>query len=229
MFFCVLYGIVFTFLIIFICSPVVGFFHIYDPVWRAVNEVHCHNEGAIIVACAAISTIQDLIICMLPIFLIWNLKITRRQRFALCGIFGMGLITSVCGILRTYYAAYVYYCKILRSSFIWKEVLTSISQTHMISPGTHTTAGYGRSSKRNSPLFAPQHPRSKSSSSDTSRCRTLAAATPIPAAAKHPSSPLHARAAILLHLGTRCRAHGSLAAHPATLMYHLVASKSAKG
>ncbi|KAI8932895.1 hypothetical protein NX059_010372 [Plenodomus lindquistii] len=46
---------------------------------------------------------------MLPIFLIWNLKITRRQRFALCGIFGLGLVTTICGILRTYYAAYVYY------------------------------------------------------------------------------------------------------------------------
>ncbi|KAF2849169.1 hypothetical protein T440DRAFT_519420 [Plenodomus tracheiphilus IPT5] len=107
--FCSVYGILFCFLIIFTCTPVVGFFHVYDTVWRASNALSCHDEGAIIVACAAISTIQDLVICMLPIFLIWNLKITQRQRFALCGIFGMGLITTICGILRTYYATYVYY------------------------------------------------------------------------------------------------------------------------
>ncbi|KAH9870066.1 hypothetical protein J1614_006988, partial [Plenodomus biglobosus] len=107
--FCSVYGILFSLLIIFTCTPVVGFFHIYDVAWRATNTLHCFNEGAMIVACAAISTIQDLVISMLPIFLIWNLKITRRQRFALCGIFGLGLITTVCGILRTYYATYVYY------------------------------------------------------------------------------------------------------------------------
>lgn len=110
---CALYGILFTLLIIFTCSPVVGYFHVFDIPWRFTNELHCFNEGAIIVACAAISTVQDLVICMLPIFLIWNLRITRQQRFALCGIFGMGIITCICGILRTYYATYVYYCKML--------------------------------------------------------------------------------------------------------------------
>jgi hypothetical protein len=48
---------------------------------------------------------------MLPIFLIWNVRISRRQKVGLCCIFGIGLITCVCGILRTYYATYVYNCK----------------------------------------------------------------------------------------------------------------------
>jgi hypothetical protein len=107
--FCVGYGLLFFFLILFTCSPVVGYFHLFDLMWRMQNEVHCNNEGAIIVACAAISSVQDLVICMLPIFLIWNLQIPRRQKAALCAIFGMGLVTCVCGILRTYYATYVYY------------------------------------------------------------------------------------------------------------------------
>lgn len=107
--FCVGYGILFTFLIVFTCTPVIGFFHVFDMPWRLQNELHCRDEGAIIVACAAISSVQDLLICMLPIFLVWNLQISRRQKVALCGIFGMGLITCVCGIMRTYYATYVYY------------------------------------------------------------------------------------------------------------------------
>lgn len=110
--FCIIYGVLFTLLIAFTCSPVVGYFHVVDTMWRLHNELSCRDEGAIIVSCAAISTVQDLIICMLPIFLIWNLRIQKRQKIALCGIFMIGLVTCVCGLLRTYYATYTYYCKI---------------------------------------------------------------------------------------------------------------------
>ncbi|KAF2827810.1 hypothetical protein CC86DRAFT_264124, partial [Ophiobolus disseminans] len=106
---CVLYGVIFTFLILFTCTPVVGYFHLFDKAWRAKNELSCRNEGAIVVACAIISTLQDLVICLLPVFLVWNLKMSKRQKAALCGIFGLGMVTSVCGILRTYYATYVYF------------------------------------------------------------------------------------------------------------------------
>lgn len=90
--FCILYGVLFTLLIIFICSPVEGFFYIFDVAWRQNNKLSCHDEGAIVVACAAISTVQDLVICMLPVILIWNLQIGKRQKIALCAIFGMGLV-----------------------------------------------------------------------------------------------------------------------------------------
>lgn len=109
--FCVLYGIIFTFAILFTCTPVEGFWHYFDVMWRLQNNVKCRNEGALIVACAAISSVQDFIICMLPILLIWNLQISKRQKFALCGIFGMGLITCFCGLMRTYYATKLYFCK----------------------------------------------------------------------------------------------------------------------
>jgi len=69
----------------------------------------CRNEGALFVACAAISSAQDLVICVLPVFLVWDLRMSKKQKIGLCGIFGMGLMTSVCGILRTYYAAHTYY------------------------------------------------------------------------------------------------------------------------
>lgn len=106
-----IYGIVFSFLILFTCTPVIGYFHLFDLKWRMKNEVSCRDEGAIVVACAIISTIQDLVITLLPVFLVWNLRMPKRQKAALCGIFGLGVITSVCGMLRTYYATYVYYCK----------------------------------------------------------------------------------------------------------------------
>jgi hypothetical protein len=109
--FCVVPSIIFAFLIIFTCSPVEGFFRFFDMSWRLKNELKCGNEGAIIVACAIVGTMQDFIVCLLPIALVWNLKMSTRQKAALCGIFGVGMITCVCGILRTYYATYVYYCE----------------------------------------------------------------------------------------------------------------------
>ncbi|KAF2622507.1 hypothetical protein BU25DRAFT_209873 [Macroventuria anomochaeta] len=107
--FCVIYGVTFIFLIALTCTPAHGFFHIFDIAWRFQNELTCRDEGAVIVAVAAISTVQDFIIALLPVFLIWKLQIPRTQKLALCGIFGLGLVTCVCGILRTYYATYVYY------------------------------------------------------------------------------------------------------------------------
>lgn len=121
------YGITFTFVIIFSCSPVVGYWRYFDIIWRLENELHCHNEGAEIVSVVVISTLQDFFICALPIFLVWNLHIPKRQKVALIALFGMGLLcvalhsglaeiegltgprTCVCGIMRTYYAIYVYY------------------------------------------------------------------------------------------------------------------------
>jgi hypothetical protein len=90
--FCILYGITFILVIAFTCTPANGFFRIFDIYWRVQNELTCRNEGAIIVAVASISTVQDFIICLLPIFLIWNVQIPKTQKFALCGIFGLGLV-----------------------------------------------------------------------------------------------------------------------------------------
>ena len=91
-FFCAGYGIVFILLISFTCQPANGFFHVFDLSWRFQHELTCRNEGAIIVAVAAISTVQDFIIALLPVFLIKKLQIPRNQKLALCGIFGLSLM-----------------------------------------------------------------------------------------------------------------------------------------
>ncbi|KAH7067848.1 hypothetical protein FB567DRAFT_411952, partial [Paraphoma chrysanthemicola] len=102
-------AILFTFLIIFSYSPTEGYWHLYDSPWRRLNELKSLNEAAIIVSVTVIGTLQDLLICALPMTLVWNLQIGRRQKAALIAIFGVGLITCVCGIMRTYYAIYIYY------------------------------------------------------------------------------------------------------------------------
>lgn len=81
------------------------------------GELKCRDEGAIIVSCAIIGSIQDLLICIMPVMLVWDLKMSARQKTAVCAIFGVGMISCVCGILRSYYAAFVYYRKYMHLSF----------------------------------------------------------------------------------------------------------------
>ncbi|KAF2642029.1 hypothetical protein P280DRAFT_290946 [Massarina eburnea CBS 473.64] len=107
--FVVAYFISFSFAILFTCTPVEGNWRLFDMAWRLHNELKCHDEGVIIVVVVVISTLQDFIICALPVFLVWNLQMAKRQKVALIALFGMGLLTCVCGVMRTYFAIYVYY------------------------------------------------------------------------------------------------------------------------
>lgn len=90
--FVIAYFIAFTFVIVFSCTPVEGYWHLFDIAWRLQNELKCHNEGAEIVSVVIISTLQDFFICALPVFLVWNLQIPRRQKAALIALFGVGLL-----------------------------------------------------------------------------------------------------------------------------------------
>lgn len=88
----IVYCIVFVFTFIFTCAPVEGYWRMFDIGWRLTHEMKCHDEGITIVAAVIISTVSDFLICMLPIFLVWNLQIPKRQKAALIGIFGMGIV-----------------------------------------------------------------------------------------------------------------------------------------
>lgn len=88
----IIYYVVFTFIILFTCTPVEGFWHLYDIAWRTQNELHCRDEGIVIVTIVVISTLQDFIICALPVILVWNLQIPKRQKLALMALFGMGVL-----------------------------------------------------------------------------------------------------------------------------------------
>ena len=88
----VAYFVSFTFAVVFTCNPVQGYWRMFDLMWRLQNEMKCHDEGPVIVAVVVVSTIQDFVIYGLPISLLWNLQIPRRQKAALIAIFAMGLL-----------------------------------------------------------------------------------------------------------------------------------------
>ena len=93
LFFVVGYFISCTIAIIFLCNPVEGFWQRFNMQWRQTHTATCQNEGALTVAGITLSTVQDFIICALPVFLVWNLQVPRRQRIALIALFGLGLMS----------------------------------------------------------------------------------------------------------------------------------------
>lgn len=107
--FCIASFVAFFVAVFFTCSP-------------ADQDNNCEDEGVVLVAATVVSTVQDMIISFLPLFLIYNLQMPRRQKLALGGIFGLGLFTTICGIMRTYYLIFVYYCKLPHQ--IRHEILT---------------------------------------------------------------------------------------------------------
>ncbi|RMZ68598.1 integral membrane [Pyrenophora seminiperda CCB06] len=103
--FCGVYFASFLMGVVLICKPLSHFFDVLSK----QHNMHCGNEASLLIACASVSALQDMVICALPIFLVRGLHISRRQKISLCVVFGMAFMTSVCGLLRTYYAAESYF------------------------------------------------------------------------------------------------------------------------
>lgn len=64
---------------------------------------HCLNDGAIVFAASVINIFTDFIVTVLPMPMIWNLKLPTRQRIAVMSIFGLGIVVNVAGSVRTVY------------------------------------------------------------------------------------------------------------------------------
>ncbi|KAH7359604.1 hypothetical protein BKA66DRAFT_500471, partial [Pyrenochaeta sp. MPI-SDFR-AT-0127] len=87
---------------IFLCSPAFAFWEQSDATELAKGyQYKCASEGADVVAYGIISTVQDLIIAMLPMLLCWNLQLRCRQKIALYSIFVVAYMAVAIGGVRT--------------------------------------------------------------------------------------------------------------------------------
>ena len=68
---------------IFSCTPIYYF-------WDMSGDGRCINSYAFIVAEAGLSIFTDLVILLLPMPLVWRLKVTLKQKVGLTGIFLLG-------------------------------------------------------------------------------------------------------------------------------------------
>lgn len=65
----------------------------------------CLNDGAAVFSASVVNIVTDFMATVIPMPLIWNLKLPARQRIAVMSIFGLGVVVNVAGSVRT---AYVY-------------------------------------------------------------------------------------------------------------------------
>ncbi|KAI1302710.1 hypothetical protein F5Y03DRAFT_193667 [Xylaria venustula] len=95
--------------VVFLCIPVRAF-------WDKTVEAKCQNQLIGVYLNAVGTLVTDFAILVLPIPAIWNLHLPRTQKWALTGIFSIGIFTSAISIVRittvgspnadlTYYAA----------------------------------------------------------------------------------------------------------------------------
>lgn len=97
------YSVAFMIVPIFMCRPISAFWDQVDVSKVAPGYKYtCINEGMDVVAHGIVSTVQDLVVAILPTLLCWNLQIPRRQKIALYVIFALGYTSVAIGTMRTY-------------------------------------------------------------------------------------------------------------------------------
>lgn len=90
-------GLIFLFFTIFQCNPVDHFWHQLSPTGSCVSKdvligiAYLYSVGA---------AVTDLTIGLLPVALIWNLRMNSRTKTAIVGILGIGCIASAAVIIR---------------------------------------------------------------------------------------------------------------------------------
>ncbi|KAI0470745.1 hypothetical protein GGR56DRAFT_660360 [Xylariaceae sp. FL0804] len=76
------------------CQP---FQALYDP---TITDAKCGDELASLVAMGVFQVVTDFVILGLPLLSLWKLKMRPRRKLALMGVFLVGFITTIVGIIR---------------------------------------------------------------------------------------------------------------------------------
>ncbi|KAL4928668.1 uncharacterized protein BDV17DRAFT_291300 [Aspergillus undulatus] len=95
---------------IFQCRPIHAYWDL-EPQYPHT----CLNDGAIVFSASTINIFTDVLTTILPMPLIWKLKMPTRQRLAVMAIFGLGIVVDVAGAIRTVY--------------VWKSMIASYDTT----------------------------------------------------------------------------------------------------
>ncbi|KAF2425300.1 hypothetical protein EJ08DRAFT_681599 [Tothia fuscella] len=124
-----LYWLIFT---IVQCSPVSGFWLRFG----GMENVNCHTDIAVASTFAAsgLSALVDWVFGLLPVFMLWDLKMNARKKIAVGMIMGVGAIASTAPIIR------IPYTKFLSTShdFLW--LTTDVSIWSCVEPGLGISA-----------------------------------------------------------------------------------------
>lgn len=86
-------GIAFFVACLLQCTPM-------NKVWQPMVEGYCYNPTHLFFANAGIDLVQDLIIYLMPVHMLWKLKLPTKQRLGLIFIFIVGGFVVITGAIR---------------------------------------------------------------------------------------------------------------------------------
>ncbi|KAH8702550.1 integral membrane protein [Talaromyces proteolyticus] len=98
MVFLAMLSLAFIFVTLFNCLPIKASFDL-----APTYSYHCLNGNVLVFVASVINLFTDLLTTVVPMPLIWRLKLPRRQRMAIIAIFGLGIVVDIVGSVRTYY------------------------------------------------------------------------------------------------------------------------------
>ena len=122
----VIFNLFYLLFTIFQCTPIRGF-------WTrmAGEKVTCRADIAVdsTLASSAVSTIIDWAFGVLPVFMLWNLNVTRKKKIGLAVIMGLGVLASAGPLVRIPYtvslaSTHDFLCKLI--AFFLRTSLTSL-------------------------------------------------------------------------------------------------------
>ncbi|EWC45467.1 hypothetical protein DRE_00866 [Drechslerella stenobrocha 248] len=94
----VILGVAYGLLVIFYCVPVRAY---WDP--YSYPDATCLSDEAAFISNAAVNIVLDCWLWVMPVPIVWSLRLPMRQRIGLVGVFGLGFFVCLAGILRLVY------------------------------------------------------------------------------------------------------------------------------
>jgi len=87
----VAYALAFVLILIFQCRPLDSYWLRFAPNYTGIHNCTV-NEPISLPVSAYLSVVTDFLALLLPFWLVWNMKLPRRQKWSLYAIFGLGLV-----------------------------------------------------------------------------------------------------------------------------------------
>jgi steroid 5-alpha reductase family enzyme len=83
------YTLAIFFALIFACHPIQ---RNWDPIPQSWNMDYCIDRAGLYLATAITNTTSDIILILIPIQIIWRLRLPVRQKLGIAAIFGVGCL-----------------------------------------------------------------------------------------------------------------------------------------
>lgn len=139
--FTLLYNIAYILSLLFACSPVA-------KSWDYSLEGKCLPMRPFYYTTSVLTMLNDLVLFLLPVPLIWRLKMNKRTKFGLSVMFLLALVTTVCSAMRIVAITYIEKTGNTTAFILWGVIeacvgvsrITCVCQSHCCSKLTiHTT------------------------------------------------------------------------------------------